>query len=333
MLLSNMKKIIPIMILSTILPTSAVLLNEPFLTREVKLWLEGETDLPQRCQNKDPDLENGHKVPFIKFGRCEDMPGNCDNIPYGQMDADGRLDGPSELVIHWTDGDSPDLKPEDDEESPDTFCYSVSVPLSIRAVRGHFNRGVPQGRVTIEHRNGEETVGNSEDGVLQGITVTKSREGGILYIGRYRLGMPDGWGWAFSPGDTAAHGMVAFRADGGVISVGEVVYLDRERNKTLVGRYSEQSGTLSVYTEEEVLVGERDCLAEISIPQCGSQTEIGKIELPFLVKIVNSRVRVALKYLVVYNRVPKTGSQSLLYLLRDLSLETDSFKVYFPPTR
>ena len=105
------------------------------------------------------------------------------------------------------------------------------------------------------------------------------------------------------------------------------------RNKTFVGSYSEQLGTLSVHTEMKRLVGVKDCLAHISIPPCAAQTEIDSIELPFLLTIVSGRVRVALKYLVVYNRVPKTGSQSLLYLLRDLSLGTGRFKVHFPPTR
>ena len=105
------------------------------------------------------------------------------------------------------------------------------------------------------------------------------------------------------------------------------------RNKTFVGSYSEQLGTLSVHTEMKRLVGVKDCLAHISIPPCAAQTQIDSIELPFLLTIVSGRVRVALKYLVVYNRVPKTGSQSLLYLLRDLSEATGRFKVHFPPTR
>ena len=74
-------------------------------------------------------------------------------------------------------------------------------------------------------------------------------------------------------------------------------------------------------------------MADISLPPCAAQTAEDRIELPFLVTVVSGRVRVALKYLVVYNRVPKTGSQSLLYLLRDLSEGTGRFKVHFPPTR
>ena len=201
--------------------------EDPFLTQEVRRWLEEGDDLPGRCQNKDKNVMVGNSAPFIKFGRCEDVPSNCEYIPYGKLDAEGRLEGPSELVIHWTEGDSRDLRVDDvdSDELADIFCYSVSVSLSVRAVRGHFTRGVPQGRVTIEHRNGEETVGNSVDGVLHGVTVTKSREGRILYIGRYFLGRPDGWGWAFSPSDMAEHGVIGFRLDGGLVSWDKVVYL------------------------------------------------------------------------------------------------------------
>ena len=166
--------------------------------------------------NKNTDVKGKNSMPFIKFGRCQDVPSNCEYIPYGKLDSEGRLDGPSELVIHWTEGDSQDLRVDDDtEELADRFCYSVIVAMSVRAVKGHFTRGVPQGRVTIEHRNGEETVGNSMDGILHGVTVTKSREGRILYIGRYSRGRPDGWGWAFSPSDSVEHGVIGFRLDGG----------------------------------------------------------------------------------------------------------------------
>ena len=119
--------------------------EDPFLTQEVRRWLEDGDDLPGRCQNTDKDVMGGTSAPFIMFGRCEDVPSNCEYIPYGKLDAEGRLEGPSELVIHWTEGDSRDLKVDDvdSEELADIFCYSVSVSLSVRAVRGHFTRGVP----------------------------------------------------------------------------------------------------------------------------------------------------------------------------------------------
>jgi hypothetical protein len=64
------------------------------------------------------------------------------------VDADGRLEGLSELVNHGTEGDSLEIRPEEfgEEDSSDKFCYSVSVPLSVRA---HFTRGLPQHRLSI----------------------------------------------------------------------------------------------------------------------------------------------------------------------------------------
>lgn len=307
-----------IIFLCCLLPASPAYLDDLFLPKYVKLWLEEGTDLPGRCQDMYREGMEGNSVPFIKLSRCEDIPSNCEYIPYGKLDADGRLAGLSELVIHWIEGDSLEFRPEDVDEgdSPDTFCYSVSVPLSIRAVRAHFIRGLPQGRVSIKHGNGEETVGNCVDGVLHGVAVTKSREGTILFIGSYSLGRLDGWGWAFSPSDMDEHGALGFRAERGVVNWDGVVYLDMVRNKTLVGEYSEQSGTLRVDAGVKVSLDIKDCLAKASLTNFAGPTLTSSIELPFLVRISGNKVRVALKHLVVYNRLPKTSSQSFLHLLR-----------------
>ena len=105
------------------------------------------------CQDMDREGMGGNLVPFLKLSRCEDILSNCEYILYGKLDADGRLKGLSELVNHGTEGDSLEIRPEEvgEEDSSDTFCYSVSVPLSIRAVRAHFTRGLPQHRVSIKH--------------------------------------------------------------------------------------------------------------------------------------------------------------------------------------
>ena len=244
------------------------------------------------------------------------------------------------MVIHWTKGDSLEMRNDEDDISDDdgndtdsdSYCYQVDVSMSIRAVRGYFQGGVPLGKVTIEHRNGEETVGTSVDGALHGVTVTKNREGRMLYVGRYNLGRPEGWGWAFSPSNVTNHGVLGVRVVGG--EVVEAVYLDKENNRTVVGSYNEHAGTLSGYSVPGVSLGVKDCLPYITTTTCpSSHTSNITQHLPFLVRIASTRVRVSLRYLVVYNRVPKTGSQALLFLLRDLSEATARFRVYFPPTR
>ena len=301
----------------------------------VHQWLAGQGDLPGDCLLEGAELG---QVPFLQYGRCSEVESNCEYIPYGKMDSKGRLEGESELVIHWTKGDHHDMNDDshesydDDEDISDneSYCYSVDVSLSIRAVRGYFRAGVPQGKVTLEHRNGEETVGTSVDGVLHGVTVTKNRDGKILYLGRYNQGRPDGWGWAFSPSNITDHGVLAIRVVGGVVEDG--VYLDTENNRTVVGSYDEQAGTLSGYLVPGISLRVRDCLPYITLCPATLTTNTTQ-HLPFLVRLATTRVRVSLRDLVVYNRVPKTGSQALLFLLRDLSEATNRFRVHFPPTR
>jgi hypothetical protein len=71
-----------------------------------------------------------------------------------------------------------------------------------------------------------------------------------------------------------------------------------------------------------VSLGIKDCLAKASITS--------SIELPFLVRISGIRVQVALKRLVVYNRVPKTGSQSFCHVFNKLK---GCFQIHIPPNR
>ena len=122
---------------------------------------------------------------------------------------------------------------------------------------------------------------------------------------------------------------------GGELRQGEVVYLDTESNTTMVGRYNTMSGALAGFLMPGVSVRIKDCVPDISLPVCrpASQSRNTTISLPFLVTTTTTRVRVALRELVVYNRVPKTGSQALLVLLKNLSKDTGRFRVHFPPTR
>ena len=155
--------------------------------------------------------------------------------------------------------------------------------------------------------------------------MTRNKEGRVLYIVRYS----DGWGWAFSPSNITAHGVLGFRVVGGELRQGEVVYLDTESNTTMVGSYNTMSGALAGFLMPGVSVRIKDCVPDISLPVCRNTI----ISLPFLVSTTTTRVRVALRELVVYNRVPKTGSQALLVLLKNLTKDTGRFRVHFPPTR
>ena len=313
--------------LPTILATSALGIEDIFLPKVVRHWMEESKDLPEICHGETTELKTGESLHFLRFGKCKRIQSNCQYIPYGSLDQEGRLEGFSELAIHWIEGDSDDMKVEEDEDDEDDmmYCYSVHVPLTIKTVKGVFVKGVPQGRVSIKHRNGEETIGTSVNGVLHGVTIVRHKEGSILFLGRYSHGRPVGQGWAFSPSYDATPGAIAFMTNNGEVICEVVSYVDVGKNKIHSGHYNQESGSLSVFISTDLTTRVKDCLPYIDIHHCQESDIKYTLELPFLVRVVGGRVRVSLKNLVVFNRVPKTGSQSMLHLIKDLSEEAETF--------
>ena len=92
--------------LPTILATSALGLEDIFLPKVVRHWMEESKDLPDICHGETTELKTGETLHFLRFGKCNDIQSNCQYIPYGSLDQEGKLEGFSELAINWIEGDS-----------------------------------------------------------------------------------------------------------------------------------------------------------------------------------------------------------------------------------
>ena len=115
-----------------ILVTSALGLEDIFLPKVVRDWIEESKDLPEICHGETTELKTGETLHFIRFGKCKDIQSNCQYIPYGSLDQEGKLEGFSELAINWIEGDGDDMKVEEDEDDEDDeddmmYCYSLHV--------------------------------------------------------------------------------------------------------------------------------------------------------------------------------------------------------------
>ena len=121
-----------------------------------------------------------------------------------------------------------------------------------------------------------------------------------------------GWGWGASPDPKAGHGVLGVHWGRGGAAQG--VYIQGER--ACRGVYS--GGVIKECVEVEEWNVD-PCLGLPLVKEGGGmrRKKVENVVLPFHVTVnMVGRVMVTLKDLVIFNRVPKTGSLSLLrYLL------------------
>ena len=157
-------------------------------------------------------------------------------------------------------------------------------------------------------------LGWVEEGCLHGPVFLLSEDRRLLFSGLFHNGRPRGWFAAASPSSTAGHGLLLLKEEDGRRQ--EAVYLDQER--ACWGTYME--GKLLGCVHFDLKKPPTDtCLA---LPRIGHEKESTEreVSLPFHVKINSSgRVMVALKDILIFNRVPKTGSLGIINLLENLS--------------
>ena len=157
-------------------------------------------------------------------------------------------------------------------------------------------------------------LGWVEEGCLHGPVFLLSEDRRLLFSGFFHNGRPLGWFATASPSQSAGHGLLLLKMEDGRRQ--EAVYLDQ------------QSGCRGTYKEGKLL----DCVhidlkkspsdTCLALPSIGQEKDatVQDVTLPFHVKINSAgRVMVALKDILLFNRVPKTGSLGILNLLESLS--------------
>ena len=158
-----------------------------------------------------------------------------------------------------------------------------------------------------------------EQGCLHGPVFLLSEDRRLLFSGFFHNGRPQGWIAAASPSPNGGHGLLFLKMEDGRHQ--GAVYLDQGR--ACRGTYNK--GRLFDCTNID-LKKSPTCLGLPHVEN-GKDAEKRNVSLPFHIKFsVAGRVMVALKDILLFNRVPKTGSLGILNLLQNLS-EVNNFAI------
>ena len=153
---------------------------------------------------------------------------------------------------------------------------------------------------------------------------------GLLFVGRYKNGLPHGHGWAFPPdmeqNDTG--GLYVKFLNNGDVDKNRMVYVWPDFKHAAVGVYNDRDGVLENATEFRITkYGDKGCIRHIKIPK---KVEMAKgtkrISLPAKIMSLGGRVHVMTSRVLMFNRVAKVGSQALIKLMSELS-KKNHFKV------
>ena len=140
--------------------------------------------------------------------------------------------------------------------------------------------------------------------------------------GRYKDGVPDGWAWILPPdGEDLSSGAVYVRFNYGMLDPSKAVYLDIVNGKAWIGSYKIK-GTKNVLESASELktiqYSDIGCVKRLNLPEVDTESPTQK-ELPVRIKMSGGRLSIVSSNLLMFNRVAKVGSQSLIKLLFKLN--------------
>ena len=261
-------------------------------------------------------------IPLYKTGLCGDMRHRAKHEYVGTRDDLNRFKGKGELMF-LTEDMSIERQRNNGRlaiESGSDFCILDNAFMSMKTIKGYFKAGLPKGDVKIKMNNFGEISGPCVDGVLHGKVVIKNKNEGLVFVGRYLDGVPNGWAWIFCPDDeNQSTGAVYAQFRKGEIVSEEMVFIQPGFEKAVVGTYNEAKGTLENSHKFQISAyGDRGCIRNIKIPKFKNAGK-KEVVLPMKIKVVSGRVSVTSQRLLLFNRVAKVGSQSLIKLMVELS--------------
>ena len=148
--------------------------------------------------------------------------------------------------------------------------------------------------------------------------IARSR-GALVFVGRYLSGQLHGPAWLFSPDDPdQATGALLVRWDRGRLQEEDAVVLLPGWDRAAVGRLQPGLGRLTAAHSFPLTAwADQGCVRLVRVPR---YLRPGTASLPAPVRVrgVGGRVAVTSSRLLLFNRVAKVGSQSLIRLLVEL---------------
>lgn len=197
----------------------------------------------------------------------------------------------------------------------DEKCLEI-LPV-IKSIYGNFKKGLPHGKGTIEYEDdGTFLEGNFVNGVLNGKVKVFSKENYLISVGQYQGGLAHGPFWIHS----RFFGEYLFlNFKHGLIEDSSIYYLKESTKEVFQGTLV--NGTFMANSSLVQIdgIGELNCIKMIKT------SKIKDVEDPFMrlpvrlfPSIKDQRIFVRPNKVLYFNRVAKTGSQSIARLLFEL---------------
>ena len=203
----------------------------------------------------------------------------------------------------------------------------IDLHAHVERFNGRFSSGKPNGPGFVDlSYDGSTLEGNFVQGTLHGRvrhTRKKMQHDQLLLVASYREGRADGPGWIFPPDYTKSGYIYAVFKEGELDEKYPVIHFSSDLKIIYAGKLN---GT---WLQEAVKVNiegmaDYDCIKTLRVSEMSENAAKFEVKLPVLIKTVSEigLILVRSSKTLVFNRVAKTGSQSLIELLVQLKKHT-----------
>ena len=155
--------------------------EEDDVSRQLRSWVAQQKAKNKivfcRDEKEEAALREG-AVPLYRYERCDFMEYWTEYSYEGKRDGEKKFKGQGKLVFRQDVGSNYNRGGQSNRiANKKEFCIIDNAFMSLSSVSGRFKSGLPSGEV---------------DGVLHGKVVIRNRNGGLMFLGRYRDGQPHG---------------------------------------------------------------------------------------------------------------------------------------------
>eukprot|EP00095_Tigriopus_kingsejongensis_P009155 maker-scaffold798_size95657-snap-gene-0.19 protein:Tk09155 transcript:maker-scaffold798_size95657-snap-gene-0.19-mRNA-1 annotation:"GK19630" len=199
----------------------------------------------------------------------------------------------------------------------------LNLKEGIAFFSGRFSRGgTPTGKGRIEFEHDQHTMeGNTFQGKFHGKVTQQSRTGDLNYVGTFEYGLAHGPGWIFSH-EPQRDGMVFLWFDQGKAVTHPTVYLSGD-GKMWMGTLTNSSVLVNAKEIQIKRAADYKCVLVLDVTTAkiaANSPTIPKLRLPVVIRTFPKLGRVLVRNgkTLIFNRIAKTGSQSITELLMQL---------------
>ncbi|TRY77290.1 hypothetical protein TCAL_00102 [Tigriopus californicus] len=285
-------------------------------------WLKNQQRQVVTFCNNNPVDENESNVDLPSFSFLEKADNCANSQTYwtGKLDQKGLPKGPGHLK--WRSG----AKIQDDNnvigQGINECCLNLKT--GIHSFSGSFSKdGILKGKGKIEFENDLHGMeGQLVDGLFDGKVTQQDRNKKLNFVGIYKRGLAHGPAWIF-PEDPGQQGRIFIWFEQGEVVPYPTVWLSKN-NRFYMGTLANSSLLLDAKEVKFSRSTDYRCVQVLDTttaePVKKSKTSPKKIRLPVVIKALPELGKVVVRSgkTLIFNRIAKTGSQSIAELLVQL---------------